>query len=50
MLAIDYREPTGTLFASSAVSATFFRAKFVGREREVFAVAFLNNQHQLLAY
>ena len=50
VLAIDYRYPTGTLFNSSEVSGAFFRAKLSGRQREVFAVAFLNNQHQLLAY
>lgn len=49
-LAIDYRYPTGTVFASSEVSGAFFRTKLAGREREVFAVAFLNNQHQMLAY
>ena len=49
-LAIDYRYPTGTSFVSSDVSSAFFRAKLAGREREVFAVAFLNNQHQMLAY
>ncbi|WP_254633614.1 JAB domain-containing protein [Pantoea sp. GbtcB22] len=50
VLAIDYRYPTGTTFDSSSVSAEFFRAKLAGRDREVFAVGFLNNQHQLLAY
>jgi len=50
VLAIDYRYPTGTIFESSDASRAFFRAKLAGREREVFAVAFLNNQHQLLAY
>ena len=50
VLAIDYRYPTGTTFDSSSVSGEFFRAKLSGRCREVFAVAFLNNQHQLLAY
>jgi len=50
VLAIDYRYPTGTTFDSSSVSGEFFRAKLAGRDREVFAVAFLNNQHQLLAY
>ena len=49
-LAIDYRYPIGTTFSSSSASADYFRAKLAGREREVFAVAFLNNQHQLLAY
>lgn len=49
-LAIDYRYPTGTIFSSSAVSAEYFKAKLVGREREVFSLAFLNNQHQLLAF
>jgi DNA repair protein RadC len=48
--AIDFRYPTGTAFTSAEVSAEFFRAKLAGREREVFAVAFLNNQHQLIAY
>lgn len=48
--AIDFRYPTGTFFESAAVSAGFFRAKLAGYEREVFGVAFLNNQHQLLAY
>lgn len=48
--AIDYRSPTGACFTSSTASAEYFRAKLAGREREVFAVAFLNNQHQLLAY
>lgn len=48
--AIDFRYPTGTVFESAAVSAEFFRAKLAGLEREVFAVAFLNNQHQLMAY
>jgi len=50
VLAIDYRYPTGTTFDSSSVSGEFFRAKLAGRDREVFAVAFLNNQHQLIAY
>lgn len=50
VLAIDYRYPAGTKFQSSVVSADFFRAKLAGREREIFAVAFLNNQYQLLAY
>ncbi|XXN66821.1 JAB domain-containing protein (plasmid) [Enterobacter ludwigii] len=50
MRAIDHRYPTGTFFASAEVSEAFFRAKLAGREREIFAVAFLNNQHQLLAY
>lgn len=50
VLAIDYRYPTGTFFSSSTASAEYFRAKLAGCEREVFAVAFLNNQHQLLAY
>ena len=49
-LAIDYRYPTGTVFKSWDVSGAFFRAKLAGREREVFAVAFLNKQHQMLAY
>lgn len=48
--AIDFRYPTGTFFASAEVSGEFFRAKLAGREREIFAVAFLNNQHQLIAY
>ena len=48
--AIDHRYPTGTFFASSDVSEAFFIAKLAWREREIFAVAFLNNQHQLLAY
>ncbi|MBD8128822.1 DNA repair protein RadC [Pantoea sp. 1B4] len=48
--AIDFRYPTGTVFTSAEESAEFFRAKLAGREREVFAVAFLNNQHQLIAY
>ncbi|WP_407075059.1 JAB domain-containing protein [Pantoea sp. Morm] len=48
--AIEHRYPTGTFFASAAVSEEFFRAKLAGRDREIFAVAFLNNQHQLLAY
>ena len=48
--AIDFRYPTGSFFESAAVSAVFLRSKLVGLEREVFAVAFLNNQHQLLAY
>ncbi|WP_244555224.1 RadC family protein [Pantoea eucrina] len=48
--AIDHRYPTGTFFSSSEVSAAFFSAKLAWREREIFAVAFLNNQHQLLAY
>lgn len=48
--AIDHRYPTGTFFASPEVSEAFFRSKLAGREREIFAVAFLNNQHQLLAY
>ena len=48
--AIDFRYPTGTIFESAAVSGEFFRAKLAGREREIFAVAFLNNQHQLIAY
>lgn len=48
--AIDFRYPTGTVFTSSDASADFFRAKLAGREREIFAVAFLNNQHQLIAY
>lgn len=50
VLAIDYRYPTGACFTSCTVSAEYFRAKLAGCEREVFAVAFLNNQHQLLAY
>ncbi|NWA64034.1 DNA repair protein RadC [Pantoea sp. B9002] len=50
VLAIDYRYPTGTTFDSSSVAGEFFGAKLAGRDREVFAVAFLNNQHQLLAY
>lgn len=50
MRAIDFRYPTGTVFNSSEASEEFFRAKLAGREREVFAVAFLNNQHQLIAY
>ncbi|WP_275556635.1 JAB domain-containing protein [Mixta sp. Marseille-Q2659] len=50
MRAIDFRYPAGTAFASPEVSAEFFRAKLAGREREIFAVAFLNNQHQLIAY
>ena len=37
-------------FSSSSTSADYLRAKLAGRAREVFAVAFLNNQHQLLAY
>lgn len=49
-LGIDYRYPTGTVFSSSSTSADYFRAKLAGRAREVLAVAFLNNQHQLLAY
>lgn len=48
--AIDFRYPTGTVFESPRASGEFFRAKLAGRERECFAVAFLNNQHQLLAY
>ncbi len=48
--AIDYRYPRGTTFSSSEVSEEYFRAKLTGREREIFAVAFLNNQYQLLAY
>jgi len=48
--AIDFRYPAGTVFESSEVSEEFFRAKLGGRERETFAVAFLNNQHQLIAY
>lgn len=48
--AIDHRYPTGTFFASSDVSEAFFSAKLAWREREIFAVAFLNSQHQLLAY
>jgi len=50
MRAIDVRYPTGTIFESSEVSGEFFRAKLAGRDREVFAVAFLNNQNQLIAY
>ncbi|MGK3131235.1 JAB domain-containing protein [Pantoea sp. C8B4] len=50
VLAIDYRYPTGTIFESSDASKTFFQAKLSGRDREVFAVAFLNYQHQMLAY
>ncbi|MGB9098553.1 JAB domain-containing protein [Erwinia sp.] len=50
VLAIDYRYPTGACFTSSTASAEYFRAKLAGCEREVFAVSFLNNQHQLLAY
>lgn len=48
-LAIDSRYPVGTKFTSSAASATYFRHKLAGYTREVFMVAFLNNQHQLLA-
>ncbi|MBP2199078.1 JAB domain-containing protein [Pantoea cypripedii] len=47
---IDFRYPEGTEFSSAAVSEDYFRVKLAGFEREVFAVAFLNNQHQLLAY
>lgn len=47
---ITHRYPSGTIFSSSNVSREYFRAKLSGRDREVFAVAFLNNQHQLLAY
>ncbi|MGB8929319.1 MAG: JAB domain-containing protein [Pantoea agglomerans] len=50
VLAINYRYPTGASFTSSTASAENFRAKLAGREREVFAVAFLNNQHQLLTF
>lgn len=48
--AVDHRYPTGTFFASPDVSEAFFSAKLAWREREIFAVAFLNNQYQLLAY
>lgn len=48
--AIDHRYPTGTSFTSPEISEEFFRAKLAGLGREVFAVAFLNNQNQLLAY
>ncbi|WP_049792232.1 JAB domain-containing protein [Pantoea sp. At-9b] len=48
--AIDHRYATGTFFASPEMSGVFFRVKLVGRSREIFAVAFLNNQHQLFAY
>ena len=48
--AVDFRYPAGTVFESLEVSEEFFRAKLAGRERETFAVAFLNNQHQLIAY
>lgn len=48
--AVDFRYPVGTVFESSEVAEEFFRAKLAGRERETFAVAFLNNQHQLIAY
>lgn len=50
MRVIDVRYPTGTAFESPEVSGEFFRAKLAGRDREVFAVAFLNNQNQLIAY
>lgn len=48
--AIDFRYPTGTVFESPTESGEFFKAKLAGRDRECFAVAFLNSQNQLLAY
>ncbi|MBY4890632.1 hypothetical protein K5Y32_22115 [Pantoea sp. DY-15] len=49
-LANDYRYSTGTAFTSSTASVDYFRAKLAGRKREMIAVEFLNNQHQLLVY
>ncbi|WP_234472134.1 RadC family protein [Erwinia sp. S43] len=47
---IDLRYPSGTAFTKNEVAEEFFRAKLAGSEREVFAVAFLNNQNELIAY
>ncbi|PRD12345.1 JAB domain-containing protein [Pantoea coffeiphila] len=47
---IELRYPSGTAFTKNEVVEEFFRAKLAGSEREVFAVAFLNNQNELIAY
>lgn len=49
VLAIDYRYPVGVPFSSAADTKAYFRAKLARHEYEVFAVAFLDNQHRLLA-
>jgi len=47
---IDHRYQTGTEFIQNNVAEEFFRAKLAGCEREVFAVAFLNNRNELITY
>nr|WP_240155570.1 JAB domain-containing protein [Pantoea multigeneris] len=48
--AVEYRYPVGVSFSCQKVAEEYFRAKLAGCEREVFAVAFLTNQHVLIEY
>lgn len=48
--AIEHRFSKTQSFTSPEVVCEFLRAKLVGREREVFAVMFLDSRHRLLSY
>ncbi|MCP5458760.1 MAG: DNA repair protein [Gammaproteobacteria bacterium] len=42
--------PRGCTFSNAQEGRDYFHAKLVGLENEVFAVAFLDNRHRLIAY
>lgn len=48
--AVDQRYMRGTKFDAPDLARSFFSAKLAGLEREVFAVAFLDTRHRLIAY
>ncbi|MGX9377407.1 JAB domain-containing protein [Pantoea ananatis] len=48
--AIDVKYQKGITFTDSHATREFFQAKLAGLEREVFGVAFLNNQNELICW
>lgn len=48
--AIDTKYARGTVITDPETAREFFKMKLVGLDREVFAVAFLDTRHRLLAY
>lgn len=47
---MDKRFARGALFADPEAAKTFLRHKLADKDREVFAVVFLDSQHRLIAF
>ena len=47
---VGERMQRGASFSSPATAREFFRDKLAGQEREVFAAAYLDTRHRLVAY